>query len=149
MRRILRIVNVLIAIATLVAGGVFYWVFYRALPKTSGSITTRVTQPVEVSRDELGIPHIRAKTLEDALFVQGYVTAEDRMFQMDAMRRLAAGELSEVLGTTTLDADRDSRRLRLRRVAEQIYTTLPEADKAAMAAYAKVPRTSLFQVMNP
>ena len=93
-RRILRIVNVLIAIVCIIAAIAFYWVFYRALPKTSGSLTTLVTQPVEVSRDDLGIPHIKAKTLDDALFVQGYVTAEDRMFQMDAMRRQAAGELS-------------------------------------------------------
>lgn len=136
-RRILRIVNILIAIACFVAAIAFYWVFYRALPKTSGSITTLVTQQVEVTRDDLGIPHIKAKTLEDALFVQGYVTAEDRMFQMDALRRLAAGELSEVLGRITLESDRESRRLRLRRVAEQIYTTLSAADKSALTAYAR------------
>ena len=137
MRQFLRIVNVLIAIACIFIAGAFYWVFYRALPKTSGSIATRVTQPVEVARDDLGIPHIKAKNLDDALFVQGYVTAEDRMFQMDAMRRLAAGELSEVLGPVTLESDRDARRLRLRRVAEQIYATLSDADKSAMAAYAR------------
>jgi penicillin amidase len=136
-RRILRIVNVLIAIVCIIAAIAFYWVFYRALPKTSGSLTTLVTQPVEVSRDDLGIPHIKAKTLDDALFVQGYVTAEDRMFQMDAMRRQAAGELSEVFGAATLEADIEARRLRLRRVAEQMYTSLPEADKAELAAYAR------------
>lgn len=137
MRRILLVVNVLIAIAVLAAAGAFYWVFYRALPKTSGTLTTLVTRQVEVGRDDLGIPHIRAKNLDDALFVQGYVTAEDRMFQMDAMRRLAAGELSEVFGAATLQSDLDSRRLRLRRVAEQIYTTLPAADRRAMDAYAR------------
>ncbi len=137
MRRLLLVVNFLIAIVCLIAAVGFYWVFYRALPQTSGSLTTRVTQPVEVSRDGLGIPHIKAKTLEDALFAQGYVTAEDRMFQMDAMRRLAAGELSEVFGPSTLESDVESRRLRLRRVAEQIYATLPAADKSAMAAYAR------------
>jgi penicillin amidase len=136
-RRILRVVNVLIAIACIAAAVAFYWVFYRALPKTSGSLATLVTQPVDVSRDDLGIPHIRAKTLNDALFVQGYVTAEDRMFQMDAMRRQAAGELSEVFGTVTLETDVESRRLRLRRVAEQSYAALPEGDKAALAAYAR------------
>ena len=137
MRRILRVVNALIAIACIAAAIAFYWFFYRALPKTSGSVATLVTQPVDVSRDDLGIPHIRAKTLDDALFVQGYVTAEDRMFQMDAMRRQAAGELSEVFGTATLETDVESRRLRLRRVAEQCYTTLPAADKAVLAAYAR------------
>ena len=137
MRRFLRIINILIAILCIVAAVAFYWVFYRALPKTSGSLTTLVTQPVDVSRDDLGIPHIRAKTLDDALFVQGYVTAEDRMFQMDAMRRQAAGELSEVFGPATLETDIESRRLLLRRAAEQVYTALPEADKAALAAYAR------------
>lgn len=137
MRRILLVVNVLLGIASLGAAMAFYWVFYRALPQTSGSIATLVSEQVEVSRDDLGIPHIKAKTLEDALFVQGYVTAEDRMFQMDAMRRLAAGELSEIFGTATLDTDREARRLRLRRTADEIYATLPESDKKEMAAYAR------------
>ena len=137
LRRILRVVNILIAVACIVAAIGFYWFFYRALPQTSGSIATRVSQPVEVTRDNLGIPHIRAKTLDDALFTQGYVTAEDRMFQMDAMRRQAAGDLSEVLGIATLDSDRESRRLRLRRAAEQIYSELPAADKGSLDAYAR------------
>jgi penicillin amidase len=130
-------VNVLIGIACVVAAVAFYWVFYRALPKTSGSVSTRVGQQAEVSRDDLGIPHIKAKNLDDALFLQGYATAEDRMFQMDAMRRMAAGELAEVMGASTAETDRESRRLRLRRVAEQIYAVLPAADKAEMAAYTR------------
>ena len=137
MRRILLVVNLLIAAACIVAAVGFYWVFYRALPQTSGSVATLVTQPVDVSRDGLGIPHIKAHTLEDALFVQGYVTAEDRMFQMDVMRRLAAGDLSEVFGPATLEADHESRRLTLRRTAERIYAVLPDADRRAMAAYAR------------
>ena len=137
MRRILRIVNILIAIVLVVAAAGFYWIFYRALPASSGSVSAPVSQQVQVRRDGLGIPHIKASTLDDALAVQGYVTAEDRMFQMDAMRRLAAGELSEVFGPMGLDSDREARRLRTRRIAEQIYATMPAADKAAMAAYAR------------
>jgi penicillin amidase len=136
-RRILRVVNILIAIVCVVAAAGFYWIFYRALPASSGSVTAPVTQQVDVRRDGLGIPHIKARTLEDALAVQGYVTAEDRIFQMDAMRRLAAGELSEVFGAVALESDREARRLRTRRIAEQIYATMPAADKAAMAAYAR------------
>jgi len=136
-RRILRIVNILIAIVLVVAAAGFYWIFYRALPASSGSVSAPVSQQVQVRRDGLGIPHIKASTLDDALAVQGYVTAEDRMFQMDAMRRLAAGELSEVFGPVGLDSDREARRLRTRRIAEQIYATMPAADKAAMAAYAR------------
>ncbi|MES1257138.1 MAG: penicillin acylase family protein [Acidobacteriota bacterium] len=137
MRRILFVVNALIAIALIAAGAIFYWIFYRSLPRTSGVIETQVTQPVEVVRDRLGVPHIRAKTLEDALFAQGYVTAEDRMWQMDTLRRLPAGELSEIIGVATLEADRESRRLRLRYLAEQIYTQFSPADRASFSAYAR------------
>jgi penicillin amidase len=136
-RRILLVVNVLIAIALIAAGVAYCWVFWRALPQTSGSIETLVTQPVQVSRDRLGVPHVAAKTFEDAFFVQGYVTAEDRMFQMDSMRRLAAGELSEIVGPAALESDRESRRFRMRRVAEQIYAELPQVDKSIFAAYAR------------
>ena len=137
MRRVLLAVNVLIAIVLIAAGLIFYWVFYRALPQTSGRIETLVTQPVEVERDALGVPHIHARTFEDALFVEGYTAAEDRMWQMDSLRRLAAGELSEVVGPVALDSDRESRRLRLRRIAETIYVALSAGDKAEFAAYAR------------
>src|SRR5256885_1237267 len=120
MRRFLQVANVLIAIAILAAGLVFFWIFYRALPQTSGVIRTLVSQPVMVGRDSLGVPHIKARTLDDALFVQGYVVAEDRMWQMDSLRRLSAGELSEIVGVAALESDREARRLRLRRIAEQI-----------------------------
>jgi len=136
-RRILQAVNILIAIALIAAGVVFYWVFYRALPQTSGTIQTLVSQPVEVGRDNLGVPHIKARTLEDAIFVQGYTVAEDRMWQMDSLRRLSAGELSEIVGVAGLESDRESRHLRLRRTAEQIYVNLTEPDKKIFAAYAR------------
>jgi len=136
-RRILFAVNVLIAILLVAAGVVLYWVLYRALPKTSGTIETLVSQPVEVIRDRLGVPHIKAGTLDDAWFVEGYTTAEDRMFQMDGLRRLAAGELSEIIGPQGLESDRETRRMRLRRIAEQVYADMPAADKAVMVAYAR------------
>ncbi len=137
MRRILFVVNTLIAIALVAAAAIFYWVFYRALPKTSGTIATLVSQPVEVERDRLGVPHIKAHTIDDAWFVEGYTAAEDRMFQMDGLRRLAAGDLSEIVGPSALDSDREARRLRMRRIADQIYTEMSEADKSAMEAYAR------------
>jgi penicillin amidase len=136
-RRILFVVNALIAIAVIAAGVIFYWVFYRSLPQTSGTIETWVGQSVEVSRDALGVPHIKAKSLEDAVFVQGYVTAEDRLWQMDTLRRFSAGELSEIIGPQTLETDRESRRLRLRRLAEAIYVQLRPEDRATFAAYAR------------
>jgi penicillin G amidase len=136
-RRLLIGINILIAIAIIAAIVGYYWFFIRPLPQTSGTIAALVSQTVAVDRDALGVPHIRAKTIDDALFVQGYITAEDRMFQMDALRRLSAGELSEVVGPVALDSDMEARRIRLRRLAEEIYTRLPAAERAAMAAYAR------------
>ncbi|HVW83441.1 MAG TPA: penicillin acylase family protein [Bryobacteraceae bacterium] len=137
MRRVLLVVNVLIALALIGAGAAFYWYLYRALPQTAGTIRTLVRQPVEVNRDRLGVPHIKAASIEDALFVEGYTVAEDRMWQMDILRRLSAGELSEVLGSVALEADRESRSLRLRRIAELQYASLSSADRALFAAYAR------------
>ena len=71
----------------------------QALPQLDG--TTRVPglhARVEVRRDEHGVPHLRAQSLEDIFFAQGYVTAQDRLFQMDLNRRLAMGQLSEIVG---------------------------------------------------
>jgi penicillin amidase len=114
-----------------------YWFAYRPLPQTSGTLPAPISSRATVSRDSLGVPHIVAATQEDALFLQGFVTAQDRLWQMDALRRLAAGELAEVLGRPALESDRESRRLRLRRIAEQQYRDLPPKDRAVLAAYAR------------
>jgi penicillin G amidase len=90
-----------------------------------------------VTRDALGVPHISAASWEDAIFLQGYVTAQDRMWQMDALRRLAAGELAEVVGPSALNQDQDSRRLRLSRIAEAQAKTLTPETKVIFAAYAR------------
>src|SRR5580658_6719551 len=96
----LKFIN--LSIAVLLALGVVYWLAYRPLPKTSGQIAAPISAQAAVQRDALGVPHISAAGWEDAIFLQGYVTAQDRLWQMDALRRLAAGELSEVLGASTL-----------------------------------------------
>jgi len=135
--RAVRITNSLIAGAVLAAMALAYWFVWRPLPQHSGSIKTRVSGPVLVRFDTHGVPHVRASNLDDALFAQGYVTAQDRLFQMDALRRLAAGDLAEVVGAAALESDRESRRLRMRRIAERAYLDLPAPDRAAMAAYAR------------
>ncbi len=117
--------------------GVVYWYAWRPLPQRSGSIAAPVAAPVTVAFDALGVPHIHAASLEDALFTQGYVTAQDRLWQMDLLRRYNAGDLAEVFGPAALESDRESRRLRMRRIAEDAYVSLPPADRAAFAAYAR------------
>jgi penicillin amidase len=137
MHRLLRVVNTLIALLALAVAGVAYWYFWRPLAPVSGTISAPVSAEITVVSDRLGVPHIRAANLDDALFAQGYVTASERLWQMDSLRRLAAGELAEIIGPRVLAVDRESRRLRLRRLAEEIYVDLSPADRAAFAAYAR------------
>jgi len=134
--RVVKAINIAIltALAALIAG--VYWFVWRPLPQRSGIVEAAVSAPVHVAFDALGVPHIHAASLEDALFVQGYVTAQDRLWQMDGLRRYSGGNLAEVLGPDAIESDRESRRLRLRRIAEDAYTRLPDGDRAAIAAYA-------------
>ena len=135
--KLVKFVNVVIALALVTVLAAVYWFAWRPLPQRSGTIQSGVAAPVTVTFDQLGEPHIRAASLEDALFAQGYVTAQDRLFQMDALRRFSSGELAEVLGPSLIESDKESRRLRLRRTAEQGYLQLPAEDRAAFAAYAR------------
>ncbi len=136
-RILIRLVNIAIALLVVAALALVYWFVWRPLPRRSGSIAADVAAPVHVTFDPRGVPHIRAANLEDALFAQGYVTAQDRLWQMEALRRYSAGDLAEILGSAVLETDEESRRLRLRRVAEEAYRTLPAADRAEAAAYAR------------
>jgi penicillin amidase len=137
LNRLLKYINLLVAVLLIAGISATYWFVYRVLPKTSGSLSAPISQPAKITRDSLGVPHIEAGNIEDALFLQGYVTAQDRLWQMDAIRRLAAGELSEVIGKAMLESDRDARRLRLRRLAESYYKTLKPRDRSYLAAYAR------------
>src|SRR5579862_8016518 len=134
---VIRYINFAITILLAASAAAVYWFVYRPLPRTSGTIQAPLAQRVTITRDALGVPHISAASEDDALFAQGYVTAQDRLFQMDGLRRLAAGDLSEIVGPGALDLDRDSRRLRMRRIAEQAYATLPAQDRAPLTAYAR------------
>jgi penicillin G amidase len=126
--RLLKYINTAIAILIVLAAVSIYWIAWRPLPRTSGTIRARVAQKVTVWFDGLGEPHIKAASRDDVLFAQGYVTAQERMWQMDGLRRLAAGDLAEIVGAAAVESDRESRWLRLRRIAEDAYVTLPPQD---------------------
>ena len=75
-----------------------------SLPVRDGEIQIEgLGSPVTITRDRLGIPSISAQTRRDAVMALGYVTAQDRLFQMDLLRRRAAGRLSEILGDVTIE----------------------------------------------
>ena len=135
--RLLKFINLSIAVLLVLGLAAAYWIAYRVLPKTSGTIAAPISAQASIQRDALGVPHIHAATVEDAIFLQGYVTAQDRLWQMDALRRLSAGELSEVMGPSTLMLDREARQLRLRHIAEEDYKMMPAGDRAVVRAYAR------------
>src|SRR5713101_5062116 len=116
------------------------WLYFEArsaLPQLDGKIVVQeLSAPVSVTRDSHGVPTIEAASLEDLFFAQGYVTAQDRLWQMDAMRRFAGGELSQVLGEGLLEHDREQRILGLRATAKQAVGRLPARDRSYFEAYA-------------
>jgi penicillin amidase len=141
MKSILRKLNyalggVVVAAALAVAAAAAWWV-WRPAPQTSGTVQAPVKAEIRIRRDSLGVPHIEASSLDDALFAQGFVTAQDRFWQMDALRRLASGELSEVVGPAALELDTKSRRLRMRRIAAMWLRLMPAGQRAYLAAYAR------------
>jgi penicillin G amidase len=92
---------------------------FTTRPVLSGELSLNgLTEPVEVLFDEYGIPHIYAKNENDAYLALGYVHAQDRLFQMEMIRRAAAGRLAEVLGPDLLKTDKLFRTLCLNKVAE-------------------------------
>ncbi len=137
LRKILRYFNIAAGIAVVGALVLVYWYGCRPLPRTSGEIEAPVSGRAAVTRDRMGVPHIAATSIEDALFLQGLVTAQDRFWQMDALRRLAGGALAEIFGPPALESDFAARRLRLRRLAQQQHASLPEADRRALDAYVR------------
>lgn len=133
---LLRVINLSIAVLLLLLLIGAYWFVWRALPQTSGEIAAPISARATIVRDSLGVPHISAGSWQDAVFLQGYATAQDRMWQMDALRRLASGELAEVVGAAAMEADRESRRLRLPQLAEAQEKKLTAEARETFAAYA-------------
>ncbi len=115
-----------------------YWIARRPLPQLEGRVAVSgISSKVRVVRDQHGVPTIEAATLEDLFFAQGYVTAQDRLWQMDILRRAAAGELSEVIGADTVKMDREERILGLRLAAEAAEKNISARDRVYFDAYAR------------
>ena len=115
-----------------------YWTAHSAVPQLDGNITVPgISKKIRVIRDAHGVPTIEAATLEDLFFAQGYVTAQDRLWQMDVMRRAAAGELSEIIGESTVKLDREQRILGIRQAAEHAEKQIPARDRPYFDAYVR------------
>ena len=109
----------------------------RSFPETSGRLmVSGLKGQVEVLRDSFGVPQIYADNPEDLFLAQGYVQAQDRFFEMDFRRHLAAGRLSELFGKSQLESDTYIRTLGWRRVAEQELALLAPSTRRYLDAYA-------------
>ena len=130
---------VALLVVALGAGGLWLRsVTESALPQLDGAEhISGLSAPVTVSRDEHGVPHISAATQSDLFLAQGYVTAQDRLWQMDTLRRNANGELAEVLGHALLKHDEVQRVLEIRNTARRIYANLPADERARLDNYAR------------
>ena len=130
---------VLVILLVLVAGaGWFYSMARTALPQLDGKLRVAgLSAPVVVLRGTHGAPTIEAANFDDLFFTQGYVTAQDRLFQMDGMRRYAAGELAEVFGGEFLKHDRQQRILGLKFAARKTIESLGAEDRSHFEAYAR------------
>jgi penicillin G amidase len=141
MTRASRIFRFLIAGALLIVGAalvVGWWVVRRPLARLDGSVEIGGLQDgVIVDRDGWGRPWIRAKSLQDAVTAQGYVMAQDRLWQMDLLRRAAGGDLSEIFGELGLAYDRENRTLGMRQAAERAAADSSPEIRGLLEAYAR------------
>jgi penicillin amidase len=127
---------VVIVLLVVVGAWGFSWGVARPQPQTSGTLRVAgLSAPVTVIRDRRGVPHIHAHSDADAYFAQGYVVAQDRLFQLDLLRRLVSGELAEVFGSPALLSDSNHRKLRPRALARRIYANMSPAERSAIDSY--------------
>lgn len=135
--RLLRIVAI-VGVAVLLLGIIgVYLVLHASVPRIDGTLVAkRLRTPATIERDAEGTPVIRARSREDLAFATGFAHAQDRYFQMDLMRRAAAGELAELLGSAVLETDRKLRVHGFRGVARRIVSVAPTSDRELLEAYA-------------
>jgi penicillin amidase len=139
-RRIAISVIVLLVLVGMTVGIAAWWFHHAALaamPQLDGTLKVAgLSAPVTVIRDAHGVPHIRAANVDDLFFAQGFITAQDRLWQMDLNRRFGRGELSEIFGERTLKVDKQQRTLQMKHAAEAAVAILPEENRRQLEAYA-------------
>ncbi len=134
---LVRIVAGLVLISIILAA-VGTWFVRRPWSQIDGTLAiSGLIAPVKIIRDQWGIPHIYAENEHDLFFAQGYVQAQDRLWQMEINRRAGSGTLSEVFGKASVGNDRFLRILALRRSAEKIWDGFDADSRAILEAYSQ------------
>lgn len=136
LKRVLLAVVILIVALVLVGGGAGYWVLTKSFPQIDGTVhVAGIKSKVEVVRDPMGVPHIYADNADDLLFAQGYVQAQDRLWQLEYNRRIGFGTLSDIFGAVTIKQDRFLRTMGLGRAARADYAAASDDVKHALQMY--------------
>lgn len=130
-----RFILVFVLVILIALTGTIIYIARGGLPQTSGNIQSDVNSPVEIYRDQYGVPHIIAGSMEDLFFAQGYVHAQDRLWQMDINRRGVGGKLSEILGEDQAEIDNFTLTIGFYRAAEKNYNLLEAEERALLEAY--------------
>ncbi len=138
-------------LALVLGAGVLVLAMWQAsMPQRDGNLPLNgLSATVQVHYDDFGVPHIQAQNDSDLYRALGFVHAQDRLFQMEMMRRLAKGELAEILGPKLLDTDRIFRTLGLRQHAEQAAARLDLGSPAGQAMVAYLDGINQFQSNRP
>jgi penicillin G amidase len=136
--RTLKLIGAAVAVLVLAALGTAYGLLRASLPQLDGRIRQlNLSAPVRIARDARGVPTIEAGSRLDLAYATGFVHAQDRFFQMDLGRRLAAGELSELIGAVAIDQDRRTRLFRFRTVARAVVAAASPAQRTVLEAYTR------------
>ncbi len=150
MNRILKSALWLLASIVVVVVAAGAWYLNTKQPQRSGSVAiSGLSAAVELRYDERGVPHIKAASDADMYRALGYAHAQDRLFQMELMRRLARGELAEVLGPKLVDTDRLFRTLGLRAYADAYAQRMDMKSPAALALVAYLDGVNQYQAGHP
>ncbi len=136
MRRALLVVGSVLLAALLFAAGGAFWLVRRNLPDDSVPSIRGLKEKVRVTFDDRGVATVAARSVDDAIRVQGYLTARDRLFQLELQRRAAEGQLAELFGKAALDLDRRRRTYGYARVAPRAVALLPDPERAHLEALA-------------
>ena len=108
----------------------------KRLPQINGNLTVPgLLEQVEIIRDRWGIPHIYANNLHDLFFAQGFIHSQDRLWQMEILRRTATGQLSEIFGEIALDTDRASRTFGFNRIGQADWADAEKGEHDIISAY--------------
>lgn len=120
------------------SAGAYYALTRRPLPKKNGRLSfSGLHEPVEIITDRHGVPHIYAENEDDLYFAQGYVHAQERLWQMEFNQRLCSGQLAAVFGPVALETDRFSRRLGMHRASATDFARLSPHHQRVLEAYAR------------